>query len=120
MEDLDGAVKRKLRLLCELSRRGVPNPIRGMVWQYMTRAVDDLPMLRRQYQQLIDRPSPFDAMIRRDIMRTFPSNEFFAEAGGIGQESMFNVLKAYSLYDTEVGYCQARAGVARAAASRAV
>lgn len=25
---------------------------------------------------------------------------------GVGQENLFNVVKAYSLYDEEVGYCQ--------------
>ncbi|KAG8987441.1 GTPase-activating protein [Tulasnella sp. 427] len=33
---------------------------------------------------------------------------------GIGQENLFNVLKAYSLYDTEVGYCQGLAFIGAA------
>ena len=38
--------------------------------------------------------------------RTFPHHDYFTDGQGIGQENLFNVLKAYSLYDTEVGYCQ--------------
>lgn len=38
--------------------------------------------------------------------RTFPHHEYFTDGQGIGQENLFNVLKAYSLYDPEVGYCQ--------------
>lgn len=38
--------------------------------------------------------------------RTFPQHPYFAESLGHGQLSLFNILKAYSLYDTEVGYCQ--------------
>ena len=28
------------------------------------------------------------------------------KVGGDGQQMMFNILKAYSVYDTEIGYCQ--------------
>lgn len=38
--------------------------------------------------------------------RTFPHHDFFTDGQGIGQENLFNVLKAYSLYDPQVGYCQ--------------
>lgn len=48
-------------------------------------------------------------MIRRDIARTYPEHEFFKEKDGLGQESLFNVMKAYSLHDREVGYCQGSA-----------
>ncbi len=30
--------------------------------------------------------------------RTFPHHAFFTDGHGIGQENLFNVLKAYSLY----------------------
>lgn len=42
--------------------------------------------------------------IQRDLSRTFPQHILFR--GAEGQEQLFNVLKAYSLYDTEIGYCQ--------------
>lgn len=45
-------------------------------------------------------------MIRRDIARTYPEVDFFKEKDGPGQEALFNVIKAYSLHDREVGYCQ--------------
>lgn len=45
-------------------------------------------------------------LILRDLARTFPKHSFFQDANGLGQESLFNVMKAYSLYDPEVGYCQ--------------
>ena len=50
--------------------------------------------------------SPCEKVIRRDIARTYPEHDFFKEKDGLGQESLFNVIKAYSLYDREVGYCQ--------------
>ena len=39
---------------------------------------------------------------RRDIARTYPEHDFFKKKGGVGQESLFNVMKAYSIHDREV------------------
>lgn len=50
--------------------------------------------------------SACEKVIRRDIARTYPEHDFFKEKDGLGQESLFNVMKAYSLHDREVGYCQ--------------
>ena len=47
--------------------------------------------------------------VRRDIARTYPEHDFFKKKGGVGQESLFNVMKAYSIHDREVGYCQGSA-----------
>ncbi|KAJ7404782.1 hypothetical protein WISP_143454 [Willisornis vidua] len=38
--------------------------------------------------------------------RTFPTHPYFSAHLGAGQLSLFNLLKAYSLLDKEVGYCQ--------------
>lgn len=38
--------------------------------------------------------------------RTFPTHPYFSTQLGAGQLSLFNLLKAYSLLDKEVGYCQ--------------
>jgi len=45
----------------------------------------------------------------RDIARTYPEHDFFKKKDGIGQEALFNVMKAYSIHDREVGYCQGSA-----------
>lgn len=58
------------------------------------------------YLFLFQTKSPCEKVIRRDIARTYPEHEFFKEKDGMGQESLFNVIKAYSLHDREVGYCQ--------------
>lgn len=50
--------------------------------------------------------SPCEETIERDLHRTFPAHEFFAESGGLGQDSLFRLTKAYSVYDAEIGYCQ--------------
>ena len=38
--------------------------------------------------------------------RTFPQHDYFKSQLGAGQLALFNILKAYSLVDSEVGYCQ--------------
>lgn len=46
------------------------------------------------------------------VGRTFPSHPYFAAQLGRGQLCLFNVLKAYSVLDEEVGYCQGLSFVA--------
>ncbi|PNW80386.1 hypothetical protein CHLRE_07g315350v5 [Chlamydomonas reinhardtii] len=51
-----------------------------------------------------------DDSILRDIHRTFPEHPYFGLEAG--QRSLFRVLKAYSLHDLEVAYCQGMAFMA--------
>ncbi|GMH41766.1 hypothetical protein BSKO_09676 [Bryopsis sp. KO-2023] len=51
-----------------------------------------------------------DDIINRDIHRTFPEHPHFNFEQG--KRALFNVLKAYSLHDLEVAYCQGMAFVA--------
>jgi len=44
--------------------------------------------------------------------RTFPSHPYFSAQLGHGQLCLFNILKAYSVLDEEVGYCQGLSFVA--------
>ena len=59
------------------------------------------------YEQLVMyERSEAEMEIIRDISRTFPSHIFFRERHGLGQRSLYNILKAYSVYDRQVGYVQ--------------
>lgn len=88
----------------DLVRAGVPHHFRGIVWQLLA-GVDTSPE-KRQYASYIKAKSACEKVIRGDIARTYPEHDFFKEKDGLGQESLFNVMKAYSLHDREVGYCQ--------------
>lgn len=44
--------------------------------------------------------------ITKDLGRTFPGNEEFKINHETGDNRLYNVLKAYSAYDPETGYCQ--------------
>ncbi|CAF4183124.1 unnamed protein product [Rotaria socialis] len=87
-----------------LIRAGVPVHFRPLLWQCLTKVETSNAKLK--YIQLIKMASPCEKVIQRDITRTYPEHELFKEKHGLGQESLFNVIKAYSLYDREVGYCQ--------------
>eukprot|EP00069_Balaena_mysticetus_P010002 bmy_20449T0 len=65
--------------------------------------------IKDQYSELLKMTSPCEKLIRRDIARTYPEHNFFKEKDSLGQEVLFNVMKAYSLVDREVGYCQGSA-----------
>ena len=75
-----------------------------MIWQLMSKSKDV--ELETIYAQLLKKTSVHEKLIMRDLNRTFPKHEYFRDQNGIGQEGLFNVVKAYSLYDKEVGYCQ--------------
>uniref|UniRef100_A0A8C2ISB7 Ecotropic viral integration site 5b n=1 Tax=Cyprinus carpio TaxID=7962 RepID=A0A8C2ISB7_CYPCA len=99
--------KKKEKQLKELVRKGIPHHFRAIVWQLLCSA-QTLP-IKEQYSELLKMTSPCEKLIRRDIARTYPEHEFFKEKDSLGQEVLFNVMKAYSLVDREVGYCQGSA-----------
>ncbi|KPU75411.1 uncharacterized protein Dana_GF22394, isoform C [Drosophila ananassae] len=103
LNDWEGALKRKNPCVRELVRRGIPHHFRAIVWQQLSGAADTD---KKQYAEYIKATSACEKVIRRDIARTYPEVEFFKEKDGPGQEALFNVIKAYSLHDREVGYCQ--------------
>lgn len=54
----------------------------------------------------------FDFALFSFTGRTFPNHPYFAPPLGHGQLCLFNILKAYSILDEEVGYCQGLSFVA--------
>ncbi|XP_067639406.1 ecotropic viral integration site 5 ortholog isoform X2 [Eurosta solidaginis] len=103
LSDWEGALKRKNPCVRDLVRRGIPHHFRAIVWQQLCGATDTD---KKQYADYIKATSACEKVIRRDIARTYPEVDFFKEKDGPGQEALFNVIKAYSLHDREVGYCQ--------------
>ncbi|PWA21272.1 hypothetical protein CCH79_00009385 [Gambusia affinis] len=53
-----------------------------------------------------------ESVITRDIHRTFPAHDYFKESDGDGQDSLYKICKAYSVYDEEIGYCQGQSFLA--------
>ena len=69
----------------------MPNPFRGLVWQLVCGA--HLSDVKSKYCEHLRMTSPMEKLIRRDITRTYPDHQFFKEKDGLGQESLFNVMK---------------------------
>ncbi|KZT10974.1 RabGAP/TBC [Laetiporus sulphureus 93-53] len=80
------------------------NSVDWGAWYFRAGIID--PELESTYLRLLKEISPHEKAITRDLGRTFPQHAFFTDGRGIGQENLFNVLKAYSLYDPQVGFCQ--------------
>lgn len=107
VNEWDDMRKKKEKQVKELVRKGIPHHFRAIVWQLLCDA-QTMPV-KDQYSELLKMTSPCEKLIRRDIARTYPEHNFFKEKDSLGQEVLFNVMKAYSLVDREVGYCQGSA-----------
>ncbi|KAI8643582.1 rab-GTPase-TBC domain-containing protein [Parasitella parasitica] len=92
-------VKERLDLLkFMVANHGIPEHVRGQVWQAICQTSSESEVAI-SYHQFVNQPCAFDAMIDKDV-QCLPANQ---------QESAGRILKAYSLYDTRVGYYQGMA-----------
>ncbi|KAJ1965386.1 GTPase-activating protein [Dispira parvispora] len=104
VSDYEGVVKKHSRLVAQHIQGGIPSALRGTIWQLMARSKDL--SVEQQYTKLLALSTPAEKQITLDLPRTLPREEYFKEPNGPGQMALFRVLKAYALYDPEVGYCQ--------------
>nr|XP_056711620.1 TBC1 domain family member 1 [Euleptes europaea] len=99
--------------------KGVPRHHRGEIWKFLAEQYQ----LKHQfaskqqpqdtpYKELLKQLTSQQHAILIDLGRTFPTHPYFSAQLGAGQLSLYNILKAYSLLDPEVGYCQGLSFVA--------
>lgn len=103
IQEWDG--EKRPKNLAHLVRLGVPEALRGKIWQKLCNVENNVEMTDR-YRVLLTKDTKCETVIQRDIHRTFPAHKFFRETGGSGQDALFKVSKAYAVYDSELGYTQ--------------
>ncbi|XP_043970635.1 TBC1 domain family member 1 isoform X2 [Gambusia affinis] len=93
--------------------QGVPRQHRGEIWKFLSEQYllwqtvpSRPPSNHTPYKELLKQLTSQQHAILIDLGRTFPTHPYFQAQLGAGQLSLFNILKAYSLLDPEVGYCQ--------------
>ncbi|XP_049848886.1 uncharacterized protein LOC126316906 [Schistocerca gregaria] len=101
----DTNIKRKLR---KYLYNGVPNSLRPGVWRVISGAGATHERHTTRYQKLLARESGRSDKIQidLDVARTYRNHFLFHERFGLGQISLYNILRCYSIYDPAVGYCQ--------------
>ncbi|RFU81625.1 rab-gap tbc domain [Trichoderma arundinaceum] len=104
VKDYQQTAARLPTLLSNKIRKGIPPPLRGVVWQSMSGSRDHT--LEEQYERLNGESSPYEGLIGKDLGRSFPGVDMFRDPDGDGQRMLGRVLKTFSLYDTKIGYCQ--------------
>ncbi|XP_034946750.1 TBC1 domain family member 4 isoform X2 [Chelonus insularis] len=109
------------KMLLQAIKQGVPRGKRGEVWQFLAEQfclkqppidTHEFPNYNTPYDLLLKQLTSQQHAILIDLGRTFPNHPYFSSALGPGQLALFNLLKAYSLLDHEVGYCQGLSFVA--------
>lgn len=104
VNDYPQTAQRLPTLTSKKIRGGVPPPLRGVVWTSIAGSRDRV--LEDEYTRLCGETSPYENLIGKDIGRSFPAVEMFRDPLGEGQQMLARVLKCFSLYDDEIGYCQ--------------
>ncbi|XP_066089947.1 TBC1 domain family member 1 isoform X4 [Saccopteryx bilineata] len=99
--------------------QGVLRHHRGEIWKFLAEQCHlkhQLPCKQQPkdtpYKELLKQLTSQQHAILIDLGRTFPTHPYFSAQLGAGQLSLYNILKAYSLLDQEVGYCQGLSFVA--------
>nr|XP_033488882.1 mucin-17 [Epinephelus lanceolatus]XP_033488883.1 mucin-17 [Epinephelus lanceolatus] len=101
----------KVKVQCQ---KGIPASLRAKCWPLLCGATDRMKQNENLYQSLDSQPAlqSWVDVIERDLDRQFPFHEMFLSKDGHGQRGLFRVLKAYTQYQPEEGYCQAQGPVA--------
>uniref|UniRef100_A0A670Z375 TBC1 domain family member 10C n=1 Tax=Pseudonaja textilis TaxID=8673 RepID=A0A670Z375_PSETE len=101
---------RKIKLLC---RKGIPSSLRARCWPLLCGGQAKMERSPGKYQELLEVPGDpqWVETITKDIHRQFPFHEMFLSPEGPGQQGLLQLLKAYTVYRPQEGYCQAQGPV---------
>ncbi|KFP21628.1 USP6 N-terminal-like, partial [Egretta garzetta] len=101
----------KVKRTCLEGREGCITPMR--TWR--STMVGLVVQLQGVSQQMKEQAKSFSSEIKQidlDVNRTFRNHIMFRDRYGVKQQALFHVLSAYSVYNTEVSYCQGMSQIA--------
>ncbi|XP_034735405.1 USP6 N-terminal-like protein isoform X2 [Etheostoma cragini] len=95
--------------------KGIPLQLRGQAWALLL----DIEKVKQdndgKYERMKQQARNFSTEIKQidlDVNRTFRNHIMFMDRFGVKQQALFHVLAAYSVYNTEVSYCQGMSQIA--------
>ncbi|KAJ1952499.1 GTPase activating protein (GAP), partial [Dipsacomyces acuminosporus] len=92
-----------------LIRVGLPNNLRGEIWELSSGTMylrfQNRGVYEKYVNDYLDSPGPYADEIEKDLNRSLPEYPGYQSPEGI--DALRRVLNAYSLRDSELGYCQA-------------
>ncbi|XP_030650042.1 USP6 N-terminal-like protein [Chanos chanos] len=95
--------------------KGIPLQLRGQAWALLL----DVERVKNdnegKYERMKEQARIYSSEIKQidlDVNRTFRNHIMFMDRFGVKQQSLFHVLCAYSVYNTEVSYCQGMSQIA--------
>ncbi|KAI9339139.1 rab-GTPase-TBC domain-containing protein [Pilaira anomala] len=93
----------------KLIRVGLPNRLRGEIWEICSGAIFERFMNQGLYARILEENKGRNSLsleeIEKDLNRSLPEYKAYQQKEGI--DSLRRVLSAYSWKDPELGYCQA-------------
>ncbi|KAM6943480.1 USP6 N-terminal-like protein [Xenentodon cancila] len=95
--------------------KGVPLQIRGRAWALLLDVERTKSENEGKYEKMKEQARLYSSEIKQidlDVNRTFRNHIMFMKRFGVKQQSLFHVLAAYSVYNTEVSYCQGMSEIA--------
>lgn len=95
--------------------KGVPNRMRGEVWKRLLDVPTMLSEQQGKYQEMLEYGLEYSKDVRQidlDVNRTYRNHLMFKERYNTKQQMLFKILVAYSVYNTEIGYCQGMSQIA--------
>nr|CAH7754748.1 unnamed protein product [Callosobruchus chinensis] len=95
--------------------KGIPNSLRSDVWCKLLQIENIKKENKGKYAEMMKLARKYSTDARQidsDVNRQFREHLHYRERYSIKQLSLFNVLTAYAMYNSEVGYCQGMSGLA--------
>ncbi|RWS18425.1 USP6 N-terminal-like protein, partial [Leptotrombidium deliense] len=99
----------KIETLRQRVYKGIPSQTRGVVWCRLLGASELKKTNSGRYFEIMKfgiLHSKFIVQIDKDVNRCFRNNVMFKQKYSIKQRELFRVLTAYSVYNSDLGYCQ--------------